>query len=87
MVPWEGRGLPPDYHVDNDFRTFGLLFYEVATVFQGDIPQFVTYTGGDRRVLTAFRVNFEQDMQSCLADAEKVLATLTSLFATPTPGP
>jgi hypothetical protein len=87
MVPWQGRGLPPDYHVDNGFRTFGLLFYEVATVFQGDAPQFVAYTGGDQRILTAFQVNFQQDMQACLADAETVLATLTSLTATPTPVP
>jgi hypothetical protein len=87
MVPSQGHGLPPDYHVDNGFRTFGLLFYEVATVFQGDAPLFVTYTGGDQRVLTAFQVNFQQDLQTCLADAETVLATLTSLSATPTPGP
>ena len=87
MVPWQGRGLPPDYHVDNGFRTFGVLFYEVATVFQGEAPQFVTYTGGDRGILTGFRVNFQQDMQTCLVDAETVLATLTSLSATPTPAP
>jgi hypothetical protein len=85
MVPSEGHGLPPDYHVENDFRTFGLLFYGVATVFQGDAPQFVTYTGGDRRILTAFQVNFQQEMETCLADAETVLATLTTLSATPSP--
>jgi hypothetical protein len=84
---WQGAGLPADMYVDTDFRSFGLVYYEVATVFQGATPQFVTYTGGDRRVLTTFRVDFVENMGSCLADAELVLATLTSLAATSTPVP
>jgi hypothetical protein len=84
MVPSQGHGLPPDYRVENDFRTFGLLFYEVATAFQGDAAQFVTYTGGDRRILTAFQVGL-QDMQTCPADAETVLATLTRSPRLPPP--
>jgi hypothetical protein len=52
------------------------------------VRKFVTYTGGDGRIITAFQVSFEDQADECLADAQTVLTTLRSVSvsqATPEP--
>jgi hypothetical protein len=84
ITPWEGRGLPPDWKVEHDFRYIGSAGFDVSLIsYQGEI-KFVTYVGGDRHVLTGFQVTFKDQKEQCLQDAEAVFGTLRSLAAVPT---
>jgi hypothetical protein len=84
ITPWEGRGLPPDWKVEHDFRYIGSAGFDVSVVtYQGE-TKFVTYVGGDRHVLTGFQVTFTDQREQCLQDAEAVFGTLRSLVAVPT---
>jgi hypothetical protein len=53
----------------------------VGTAFEDGVKKFVTYTGGDGTIITAFEVVFEQQADECLADAEEVITTLRSVPA------
>jgi hypothetical protein len=67
--------------------TSTLTFY-ISTAYENGVKKFVTYTGGDGKILTAFQVSFQEQADQCLADAETVLTTLRSVAsfqATPTP--
>lgn len=89
-APLSGRGLPPNAVVEHAALKLGAVNYEVATVYVGGVKQFVTYTGGDLNIYTAFQVSFQDPLDPCLNEAERVLATLTSLpasQATPIPAP
>ena len=87
ITPWEGRGLPADWKVEHEFRTIGSASFDVSTVaFQGMV-KFVSYVGGDRRVLTGFQVTFNDQKEKCLQDAEVIFGTLRSLSAVPTMTP
>src|SRR5512133_3290237 len=84
ITPWGGRGLPPDWKVEHEFRYIGSAGFDVSTVlFQGE-TKFVAYVGGDRHVLTGFQVTFTDQKEQCLQDAEAVFGTLRSLSAVPT---
>ena len=84
ITPWEGRGLPADWKVEHEFRTIGSASFDVSTVtFQG-VVKFVSYVGGDRRVLTGFQVTFNDQKEKCLQDAEAIFGTLRSFSAVPT---
>jgi hypothetical protein len=87
LSTWTGRGLPGGLQVEHEFRTIGGADFDVNTVTQKDNVQFVTYVGGDRRILTGFQVSFEQQKDQCLQDAELILGTLRSLAAIPTATP
>jgi len=83
-----GRGLPANITVEHDVLYTGTVTYDVGVASENGIKKFVTYTGGDGRIITAFQVLFQTQMDACLADAVTVLSTLTSVSdsqATPAP--
>ncbi len=83
-----GRGMPADTSVEQDILYAGDITFNVATVYEGGVKKFVTYTGGDGRIITGFAVSFEEQADECLADAVTVLSTLRSVpvsQATPEP--
>lgn len=82
-----GRGLPPSLTVEHDMLRTDTLNFDVATAFENGVKKFVTYTGGDGTVITAFEVSFDQESDACLTDAATVLTTLRAVStsrATPT---
>jgi len=83
-----GRGLPADLLVEHDILYAGNIKFDVGTAYEGEVKKFVTYTGGDERIITGFVVSFEEQTDECLADAVTVLSTLRSVpvsQATPEP--
>ncbi len=83
-----GRGLPLNVSVEQDILYTQTVTFYVGTAYENGVKKFVTYTGGDGRIVTAFQVSFEEQADQCLADAETVLTTLRSVAsfqATPTP--
>ncbi len=90
VSPSTGHGLPPSLTVEHDTRKLGGIDYQINTAYLNGIKQFVTYSGGDGVVFTAFEVTFQDQADQCMKDAETVLATLTSIptsQATPAPTP
>ncbi len=86
IAPAAGRGMPRGWTVESVFREIGGLQFEVATASQEGQVKFVNYFGRAGGVVTGFQVSFLEQMETCLADAEAVFATLTSApAATPTP--
>jgi hypothetical protein len=73
--------------VEHDFRTIGSADFDVNTITQQGVVQFVAYVGGDRHILTGFQVAFEEQQDQCIQDAELIFATLRSLAAIPTATP
>ena len=74
--------------VEQDILYADTLTFYIGTAFENGVKKFVTYTGGDGRIITAFQVSFEEQADACLADAQTVLTTLRSVpafLATPTP--
>jgi len=84
ITSWSGRGLPEGAASEHEFRQVGNVSYDVNTVSMDDATKFVTYVGGDQRLLTGFQVSFVGEMETCLQDAETVLASLRSFAAKPT---
>ena len=83
-----GRGLPGNMTVEHDVLYTQNVTFDVGKVYENSVLKFVTYTGGDGRIITGFQVDFQEDVEACLADAVTVLSTLTSVpasQATPTP--
>ncbi len=83
-----GRGLPADMTVDHDVLYAGNITFDVGKVSENGLLKFVTYTGGDRTIITGFQVDFQDTVDACLADAVTVISTLTSVAvsqATPQP--
>jgi hypothetical protein len=90
LAPDRGFGMSPGTQVQHDTRQLGPLFFEINTVLTNGQRQFVTYQAqtADRIIFTSFQVNFLDEIDACLMDAEAVLATLTSVpesQATPIP--
>jgi hypothetical protein len=88
LAPAGPRGLAPGMQVEHDTRKIGALFFEVNVALSQGVRQFVTYQAADKVIFTGFQVNFVDGIDACLADAEAVLATLTSIpesQATPIP--
>ena len=79
ISPASGRGLPLDWRVDHEMRQLGPLVFDVGLAYENDQLRFATYLGGDGQVFTGFEVRFDQDAETCLADAEAVLGTLVSI--------
>lgn len=82
-----GRGLPPNMTVEHDILRTDTVTFDVGTAFENGVKKFVTFTGGDGNIITAFEVSFAEQSDACLADAVKVLSTLRSVpasRATPT---
>ena len=83
-----GRGLPGNMTVEHDLLNTGNVTFDVGTAFENGVKKFVTYTGGDGTIITAFEVSFQDEIETCLADAVTVLSTLRSVStsqATPAP--
>lgn len=83
-----GRGLPPNISVEHDILYADKVTLYVGTAFENGVKKFVTYTGGDGTIITAFEVVFGEQADDCLADAETVITTLRSIpasLATPEP--
>ncbi|HEX9840644.1 MAG TPA: hypothetical protein VGA72_14945 [Anaerolineales bacterium] len=88
ITPTSGRGLPANTTVEHDVLKTDDVTFDVSVVSENGVKKFVTYTGGDGRIVTAFEVVFEEQVDECLADAVTVLSTLTSVpvsQATPQP--
>lgn len=88
ISPHVGRGMPLNVVVEHETIRIGDYLFEVNTAFSGGEKQFVTYSGGDGVIFTGFLLNFEEDADMCISDAEDVLITLTSVagsLATPLP--
>jgi hypothetical protein len=83
-----GRGLPANISVEQDILYTDTVTLYVGTAFENGVKKFVTYTGGDGTIITAFMVSFQEQSDECLADAEIVITTLRSVpvsRATPEP--
>jgi len=83
IVPTSGRGTPRGLTVDDQFRDIGQIRYEVVTVSQDSVVQFVNYFGSDGVILTGFQVSAQDQQQECIREAETILATLSSVVALP----
>jgi hypothetical protein len=85
-----GRGLPPSISVEHEMLRTDTLTFDVGIAFENGVKKFVTYTGGDGNIITAFEVSFLEESEACIADAVIVLTTLRSVpasQATPTATP
>ena len=83
-----GRGMPGNVTVEHDVLYADTVTFDVGTAFENGVKKFVTYTGGDGTIITAFEVAFQEQSDACLADAVTVLSTLRSVpvsQATPPP--
>lgn len=83
-----GRGMPANVSVEQDILYTDTVTFYVGTAFENGVKKFVTYTGGDGKILTGFEVTFQEQTDQCLADAVTVLTTLRSVpLAQATPQP
>ena len=83
-----GRGLPPSMTVEHEMLQVSDATFDVGTAFENGVKKFVTFTGGDGRIITAFEVSFQEESDACLEEAVTVVSTLKSVptsQATPTP--
>ena len=83
-----GRGMPPNISVEHDVLYTDTATFDVATALENGVKKFVTYTGGDGTIITAFEVSFQEQVDACLAEAVTVLSTLRAVpvsQATPQP--
>jgi hypothetical protein len=87
IAPYVGRGVPMNYDVQRETRVIGAISYEVSLVSENGVPQFMTYTGGDGVILTAFQLTFVNPREACAADAEIIFAALRSITPEPSATP
>jgi hypothetical protein len=83
-----GRGLPPNMSVEHEMLQIGTLNFDVGTAFENGVKKFITITGGDGTIITAFEVDFQQESDACIQSAVAVLSTLKAVpvsQATPAP--
>jgi hypothetical protein len=83
-----GRGLPPNMSVEHEMLQVENITFDVGTAFENGVKKFVTFTGGDGKIITAFEVSFDQESDACIKDAVTVFSTLKSVpvsQATPAP--
>ena len=83
-----GRGLPPNITVEHEVLYTDTVTFDVGIALENGIKKFVTYTGGDGTIITAFEVSFQEQADACIAEAVTVLSTLRSVpVSQATPGP
>jgi len=83
-----GRGMPAGITMEHDVLYTDNITFDVGVAFENGVEKFVTYTGGDGKIITGFEVSFQDQMDACIADAVTVLSTLKSVpvsQATPQP--
>jgi hypothetical protein len=74
--------------VEHDMLQVGNITFDVGVAFENGVRKFVTFTGGDGTIITAFQVLFDEESEPCLRDAVTALSTLKSVpvsQATPAP--
>jgi len=74
--------------VEHEMLQLENISFDVGTAYENGVKKFVTFTGGDGKIITAFEVSFEEESDACLKDATTVISTLRSVpdsQATPTP--
>lgn len=74
-----GRGLPATMTVEHNILYVGNLTFDVGRVSENGVLKFVTYTGGDGTIITGFEVDFQEQVDQCLAEAVAIISTLTSV--------
>lgn len=74
------RGLPPGAQVETFQQTLGQVTFDVSIVYgaNGEI-QFMTFSGGDGNILTAFQVNLGSEQEACRQAVERLLSTFRSV--------
>jgi hypothetical protein len=77
-----GRGLPGNVAVEQEILYTDKVTFYIGTAYENGVKKFVTYTGGDGRIVTGFQISFEGQTEECLADAATILTTLQSVPAT-----
>jgi len=83
-----GRGLPPNMSVEHEMLQAGNITFDVGTAYENGVKSFVTFTGGDGTIITAFEVSFTEESDACIKDAVTVISTLKSVpVAQATPAP
>ncbi len=83
-----GRGMPGNVVVEHEVLYADTVTFDVGIAFENGVKKFVTYTGGDGTIITAFEVSFQEQSDACITDAVTVLSTLRSVpvsQATPQP--
>jgi hypothetical protein len=83
-----GRGLPPNMSVEHEMLQAGNITFDVGTAYENGVKSFVTFTGGDGTIITAFEVSFTEESDACTKEAVTVISTLKSVpvsQATPAP--
>ena len=83
-----GRGMPANITVEHDILHTDKVTFDVGIAYEDGVLKFVTYTGGDGTIITGFEVSFQEQSETCIADAVTVLSTLRSVpnsQATPQP--
>jgi hypothetical protein len=77
ISPAVGHGLPPDLSVERTSRKIGNCTYELNIV-RGEQVLSINYCthNVEADVSTCFELGLSDDQQSCIQDAEAVLATL-----------
>jgi hypothetical protein len=83
-----GRGLPANVTVEHDFLYADNVTFDVGILSENGVVKSVTYAGGDGTIITGFEVSFQEQSETCIADAVTVLSTLRSVpvsQATPQP--
>jgi hypothetical protein len=76
-----GRGLPANISVEQDILYTDKITLYVGTAYEDGVKKFVTYTGGDGTIITAFQVVFDGRVDECITDSEEVITTLRSIPA------
>ena len=83
-----GRGLPPNMSVEHEMLQVENITFDVGVAYENGVKKFVTFTGGDGTIITAFEVSSDEESEACLRDAVTALSTLKSVpvsQATPAP--
>ena len=61
-----GRGLPANMTVEHDVLKTDTVTFDVGIVFENGVLKFVTYTGGDGTIITAFEVDLKSRWMNVL---------------------
>src|SRR5258706_1206611 len=71
-----GRGMPANITMEHDVLYTDNVTFDVATAYENGVKKFVTYTGGDKTIITAFEVSFQDQADTCITDAVAEVSTL-----------
>jgi len=79
------RGLLPGWTADSTTKKVSSILFDVVTVSENGQVRFLNYfTAGKIAVKTGFEVSFVDNKDTCITNAETVLASLSFIASTPT---